>query len=81
MELDGAYRMRNALAHGYDSVNLRTVWDTVGHRLPALKAEAVRVRGELSLTGPPEPDSPESDPDAPSGAIGRRGINPTKLDC
>jgi uncharacterized protein with HEPN domain len=49
MELDGAYRMRNALAHGYESVNLRTVWDTIVHKLPALKAEAVRIHHELSL--------------------------------
>ncbi len=35
--------MRNALAHGYDTVNLRTIWDTVEQDLPALKAEAIRV--------------------------------------
>ena len=44
LELDAAYRMRNALAHGYDTVNLRTVWDTIEQKLPLLKAEAIRIR-------------------------------------
>ncbi len=43
LELEAAYRMRNALAHGYETVNLRTVWDTMEQSLPALKAEALRV--------------------------------------
>ncbi len=43
LELDAAYRMRNALAHGYETVNLRTVWDTIEQNLPALKAEATSV--------------------------------------
>jgi uncharacterized protein with HEPN domain len=43
LELEAAYRMRNALAHGYDTVNLRTVWDTIEHKLPPLKAEAIRI--------------------------------------
>ena len=33
--------MRNALAHGYETVNMRTVWDTIIHKLPNLKAEAI----------------------------------------
>ena len=43
LQLEAAYRMRNALAHGYDTVNLRTVWNTIEQNLPHLKAEAVRV--------------------------------------
>ncbi len=43
LERDAAYRMRNALAHGYDTVNPRTVWDTIEQKLPALKAEAMSV--------------------------------------
>jgi uncharacterized protein with HEPN domain len=35
--------MRNALAHGYDTVNLQTVWDTIEQKRPVLKAEAIRV--------------------------------------
>lgn len=41
LELSVAYRMRNALAHGYFSINLDTVWDTIVHDLPGL-ATAVR---------------------------------------
>ncbi len=43
MELEAAYRMRNALAHGYETVNFRTVWDTIEQDLPAMKSEAIRV--------------------------------------
>jgi uncharacterized protein with HEPN domain len=43
LELESAYRMRNALAHGYETVNLRTVWDTIEQKLPALKAEAIEI--------------------------------------
>jgi len=37
LRLDLAYRMRNALIHGYDSVNLATVWNTIHNDLPTLK--------------------------------------------
>ena len=43
LELEAAYRMRNALAHGYDTVNLRTVWDTIEQKLPTLKSETTRI--------------------------------------
>jgi uncharacterized protein with HEPN domain len=43
LQLEAAYRMRNALAHGYDTVNLWTVWDTIEQNLPHLKDEAIRV--------------------------------------
>lgn len=42
LELSVAYRMRNALAHGYFSVNLDTAWDTITGDLPGL-ASAVRA--------------------------------------
>ena len=37
LRLDLSYRMRNALIHGYDSVNLVTVWNTIQNDLPILK--------------------------------------------
>lgn len=37
-----AYEMRNALAHGYFTVDLPIVWTTVTHDLPTLDAQ-VRV--------------------------------------
>ena len=37
------YRMRNALAHGYDSVNLRTVWNTIQSDLPILKQQVMAI--------------------------------------
>ena len=39
LRFDLAYRMRNALIHGYDSVNLVTVWNTVHNDLPILKRQ------------------------------------------
>jgi uncharacterized protein with HEPN domain len=49
LELEAAYRMRNALAHGYETVNLQTVWDTIGQKLPILKSEALRVLKIFSM--------------------------------
>ncbi|MGO9744292.1 MAG: DUF86 domain-containing protein [Roseiarcus sp.] len=46
LRLDLAYRMRNALIHGYDAVNVLTIWNTIQNDLPILKrqmAEALRV--------------------------------------
>ena len=37
LRLDLAYRMRNALIHGYDAVNLATVWNTIRNDLPTFK--------------------------------------------
>ena len=37
LKLDIAYRMRNALVHGYDAVNLVTLWNTSQSDLPDLK--------------------------------------------
>ena len=39
LRLDLAYRMRNALIHGYDSVNLVAVWNTIQNDLPILKQQ------------------------------------------
>jgi uncharacterized protein with HEPN domain len=39
LRLDLAYRMRNALIHGYESVNLVTVWNTIQNDLPILKRQ------------------------------------------
>ena len=33
-----AYEMRNALAHGYFRIDLKTVWRTIGNDLPTMKA-------------------------------------------
>jgi uncharacterized protein with HEPN domain len=43
LRLEQAYRMRNALAHGYDSVNLRTVWHTIQSDLPILKQQVTAI--------------------------------------
>jgi uncharacterized protein with HEPN domain len=47
LELAVAYRMRNALAHGYFSVNLDAVWDTIEQDLPDLAAAVRTARDEL----------------------------------
>jgi uncharacterized protein with HEPN domain len=44
VELDAAYRMRNALAHGYFTVNASVVWKTVQRDLPILKAQMEAIR-------------------------------------
>ena len=48
LKLEQAYRMRNALAHGYYSVNLITVWNTVQNDLPVLKQQMVDIQTDLS---------------------------------
>jgi uncharacterized protein with HEPN domain len=39
-ELVEAYRMRNRLAHGYDTIDWRIVWDTATTYVPALVSHA-----------------------------------------
>ena len=39
VRLDLAYRMRNALIHGYESVNLSVVWNTIQSDVPILKQQ------------------------------------------
>ena len=38
-----AYEMRNALAHGYFTVDLGIVWQTVQNDLPALRAQVAAI--------------------------------------
>jgi uncharacterized protein with HEPN domain len=39
--------MRNALIHGYDSVNLGTIWNTIQGDLPSLKRQLEDLLGRL----------------------------------
>lgn len=43
VELSSAYQMRNALAHGYFSIDIAMVWRTITNDLPNLKAAIRRV--------------------------------------
>lgn len=43
-----AYEMRNALAHGYSSVDLEIVWRSIGHDLPDLRAQVSVILTEQS---------------------------------
>ena len=38
-----AYEMRNALSHGYFTVDLAVVWQTVQNDLPALKSQVLAL--------------------------------------
>ena len=38
LQLKGAYGMRNRLSHGYDQINLDTVWLVVTQHLPSMQA-------------------------------------------
>ncbi len=51
LRLELAYAMRNALAHGYDSVNLLTVWNTIQNDLPTLKRQMMEIRLTLEDEG------------------------------
>lgn len=39
-----AYEMRNALAHGYFTVDLGIVWQTIQNDLPVLQAQVGKLR-------------------------------------
>jgi uncharacterized protein with HEPN domain len=39
-----AYEMRNALAHGYFTVDLGIVWQTIQNDLPVLQAQVAKLR-------------------------------------
>lgn len=39
-----AYEMRNALAHGYFTVELGIVWQTIQNDLPVLQAQVAKLR-------------------------------------
>lgn len=43
----GVYGMRNAIAHGYFTVDLDVVWKTVCEDLPTLAEQARMLRGAL----------------------------------
>lgn len=43
VELSSAYQMRNALAHGYFSVDIAMVWRTVTTDLPRLKIAIIKL--------------------------------------
>jgi uncharacterized protein with HEPN domain len=43
VELSSAYQMRNALAHGYFSVDIAMVWRTVTSDLPRLKTAIAKL--------------------------------------
>ncbi len=43
LRLAAAYKMRNALSHGYFCVDLEIVWATVQNDLPTLQSEVVRL--------------------------------------
>ncbi len=43
VELSSAYQMRNALAHGYFSIDIAMVWRTITNDLPNLKAAIARL--------------------------------------
>jgi uncharacterized protein with HEPN domain len=48
LELKEVYRMRNRLGHGYDSVNLTTVWNSAREDVPHLTS---RARAALEKLG------------------------------
>ena len=43
--------MRHRLVHGYDTVDLKVLWDTISDDLPPLIAELERVLGSGEPTG------------------------------
>lgn len=49
----GAVSMRNRIIHGYDTVNVRTLWDTISEDLPRLIAglEAILSLGNEPSSG------------------------------
>lgn len=47
LELAEAYRMRNAVAHGYFAVRLERVWDTIHDDLPPLAAAVQAALAEI----------------------------------
>jgi uncharacterized protein with HEPN domain len=51
MTIPQARIMRNRLIHGYDTIDLDILWDTIEHDLPPLIAELRRVLDEGSDQG------------------------------
>lgn len=48
-----AYEMRNALAHGYFKIDLRIVWNTLQHDLPAMRGEVQSLLDALASSSGP----------------------------
>lgn len=46
-DLRRAIAMRNALIHGYREVDNATVWETIHHDLPVLRAQVAALLAEL----------------------------------
>ena len=53
LPLSFAYEMRNALAHGYFTVDLGIVWKTIGSDLPALQHQVQRLAAAMKINPPP----------------------------
>ena len=49
LPLTQAYQMRNALAHGYFSVDFRLVWQTVVSDLPSLNVQVQQALDDLLI--------------------------------
>ena len=52
LPLSFAYEMRNALAHGYFTVDLGIVWKTIENDLPNLQRQIQRLAAELKNSPP-----------------------------
>jgi uncharacterized protein with HEPN domain len=48
LALTSAYQLRNAIAHGYEKVDLRIIWRTVRFDLPPMRATLLIVRASLA---------------------------------
>lgn len=55
IQLSSAYQMRNALIHGYTTVDLNLVWQTVSTNIPALKRQLMAL--EQGRNGTRDPQS------------------------
>jgi uncharacterized protein with HEPN domain len=54
--LRAARQMRNVLTHGYFTVNLAVVWQTITHDLPTLWAELEQIRTQIGNPADTGPD-------------------------
>lgn len=59
----GAMRFRDRVAHGYDAIDLPTVWRIVHEVVPGYVAEVAALTAELDAEMPPgdRPESPEAE--------------------
>ena len=42
--------LRNIIAHNYDDVNIKEIWQIVKHHLPATKKEIEELKSSLKIT-------------------------------